>query len=148
MLRTRLRTNAYQLARRMQNRPARVQTELERVARTWAREAGVRARRVMRAQIYAKPIPRSRTGREKWRRTRRLLNAEKWRPEGLSIIGENMTPYAAARHALGTPEGRSIVSEGVESVQWQDEVKDDLQEPLLAARRKAVVRGLRAAGSG
>jgi hypothetical protein len=138
----RISTNAAQLARRMRDRPAAVRRNLLRVAREMAPRIAELSRGVMRAKIYSVPIPKGKNGRQKWIRTRALLNSEQGEPRGQDILLRNAAPHAVPRRDLGTPQGRPIRSPGVQSVNWQGESREQARAEVLQARREAVQRAL------
>jgi hypothetical protein len=142
LVNSRITTNAAQLAQRMRDRPAAVRRNLLAVAQEMAPRAQELSRGVLQAKIYAKPIPRRKSGQPKWHRSRSLLNLETAEPRGQDILLRNTSDHATHRKNLGTPEGRPIRSEGVEVVDWQKSARDGIRAELLAARREAVFRGL------
>src|SRR5687767_8461214 len=117
-----MRHNTAQVLRKMLRRGPRTRHELSGAARRIAVVVNRKSKRVLQDRIYSKPIPVGRrSGRPKWRRTGDVKRRETARAEGLDVVLENRSGHAVARHDLGTPRGRRIVSEGVESVQWHSE---------------------------
>lgn len=127
----------------MRDRPRAVRRNLLATAREMAPRVQELSRRVLQAKIYSKPIPRrKRSGREKWHRSRQLLNLETAEARGQDIVLRNASDHAIHRKNLGTPAGRRIVSEGVEVVDWQGDTRAQVRAELLDARRAGVLRGL------
>jgi hypothetical protein len=115
-------TNGEEIARRLKKRadafgPAHRRTQ-DRIRSVVLEES----RTILATRIYAIPIPRSKkTGKAKWKRTQDLYQKETVRIRGGNLELVNTSDHAAAREALGTPQGRPIRSPGVQSVQWQSE---------------------------
>ena len=139
-------SNAKEIAARMKARGPAVIRELRKAARELAPELEAESKRILSKRIYSVPIPkRPRSGKPKWTRAGQgggILAHEKARPDGVTVVMTNDSDHALARHALGTPEGRRIVSEGVQSVQWHTEAIAAKRPRILEVRRKAVFRAL------
>lgn len=152
--------NAAKLVRKMRARRAAVERELKAAGRVLAPALNAEAKRIMQEQIYNVPIPLKKSSDRslptnaavrrkttkgkhgKWQRTGALKRRETARPVGMTVVLENRQRYAPARHALGTSEGRRIVSPGVQSVQWQTEALANKRAFVLQVRRRHVLRAL------
>lgn len=152
--------NAGSILRRMQSRRGRVIQELSQAAKTLGAEISGESKRILQNEIYNVPIPlkksadrrlgpdakiRSKTTKGKlgkWQRTGNLKRSESYTTEGATIILRNNARYAAARYVQGLPGRRPVVSEGVQSVQWQEEAIRKLRRRIIEVRRQAVRRGL------
>lgn len=164
-MQSRLNSNAGALARRFQARAEAVRPALERAAVKVARVVQIECRRVMTQKIYSAPIPLTaradarlradspirghvNKGRHgQWRRTGALRRAEQAKPKaGGAVALTNDRPYAKARHQLGLPGGRRIVSPGVQPAPWRTEGIARTRRVVLELRRREVVKALRAAG--
>jgi hypothetical protein len=103
------------------------------------------SRKILATKIYSKPIPRRpRSGKPKWVRKQELYQAEQCVIQGGDVILRNTSKHAKSRYDLGTPQGRPIRSEGVESVQWQHEALrnriDQIREFYRVMNRE-IIRG-------
>jgi len=76
------------------------------------------SRRILAVKIYAKPIPRSGTGRPQWTRTQELYQSEKAEIRGGDVVLRNTASHAARRRDLKQSQ---IRSPGIEEVRWQEE---------------------------
>src|SRR5688572_11331885 len=75
----------------------------------------------MNRLIYSQAIPRKKSGKPKWKRTRRLRNAEKAVIErvaagGPRVVLKNTMRYAEPRHEMGKP-GRRFTKR---KAHWRD----------------------------
>jgi hypothetical protein len=138
-----VRSNAEALIRRMERRPRAVRLQLEGVARSFAPRFLAENKKLLTTHVYNVKIPkRPKSKKPQWRREGGLRRAERARADGVAIVMSNGMVYAASRFRLGTPDGRPIRSEGVQSIQWHHEAFAALRDDLLQARRQAVLRGL------
>jgi hypothetical protein len=92
-----------QLVQSWQSRAGRVQPAFRQLVRRTGQRMLKVSKSHMRQQIYRIPEDTTKTGRKKWVRTGRLLNAEKlvYAPDGSAVTLTNEMPYARARHELG-----------------------------------------------
>lgn len=138
-----MRSNFGQLANRARRRQRAVRQELQRAARVIAVRLEKRSKSILRAKIYAVPIPKRSSGKPKWKRTNELLQREEGFADGVDVVLRNGSDHAKPRETLGTSKGRPIVSPGVKSVQWQSEAVLAEREATLRERQAAILRGLR-----
>lgn len=147
----------------MQRRKAAVIAELSREAVGIKNELVAESRRILKSEIYDQPIPLKKrvseqireryaqSSRQKvggkdirqWKRTGDLLREERGTTTGAVVVLVNTKRYAGARYLLGTAQGRQIKSQGVRSVQWQQEAVTRKRSMILKRRRAAVLRALR-----
>lgn len=96
----------------------------------------------LEADIYARPVPTSKTGKPKWKQTRRLISEESLVPTegGNTVILTNATPYALPRHELGKPGERQTER----PAPWRDEAIRDVEHAKAELLHTRQVRILRA----
>lgn len=168
-MRTGLRSNASEIARRMATRPSAIVRELTREAPLIALMVHAEAKRQLQEGIYNVPIPAkaylmplvggkrkrkeirksdSRLGKTtkgklgRWERSGNLKRSEGQKALGTTILLTNNANYAIHRYRLGTPGGRRIKSPGVRVCRWQWQAVVAKRSEILRRRRQAVMRGL------
>jgi len=123
-------STAIELAKRYNTRAALVEKEFAQTMRGVRISAQKFCKETMIAEIYAIPEDRTKSGKKKWQRTRRLLNAEKavlTDPFTVEMI--NPTPYAQPRHEAGKPGRRKI--NPLRESHWRDKLVETFR-PILA----------------
>jgi hypothetical protein len=140
-----IRSNAKEIARKMQRRGPAIERGLERAARTLADESQKESRRILQVKVYNVPVPLNEKSLPKWQRTRDLLLSEKSYPAGPDVYMVNDSDHAIARAELGFPGGRKIVSPGIQRVDWQAEAAANLRRRVREVRRRAVIDAMRRA---
>jgi hypothetical protein len=120
------------------------ETDLSRVPEQ-LRAQVLRSRKFKRALSAEAPLRKKTTkgSAGKWQRSGNLKRRERAFRRGPVVYMENRANYAAARNALGTSKGRQIRSEGVRSVQWQNQAIKNLRPWILQRRRRALLRALK-----
>jgi hypothetical protein len=112
------------------------------------------AREVMQQDIYNRPIPRTKSGKEKWQRDRTLINSERCvvRAGGDRLVFSNRAAkdghlYAKDRYWLGTPKGRRIKSVGyVISTQWRQKARNRKRREIRRRHETMRVRIIKQPG--
>lgn len=103
-MKSELASNAAGVARELEKRAARLVPLTRRAASEATAILLTGSREALQSLIYAKPIPRRRSGKPKWTRSGRLLRGETKTigADGGSVVGtiDNATPYAIYRHQL------------------------------------------------
>jgi len=124
---------------------ARVQAA-EGVAMGAVKEMGEEALRISKATmeelIYAHPIPTTRQGKPRWKRTRNLIMRERvvfrTTPPTATLI--NKVRYAEIRHEMGKPERKGTHW----PAHWRDIVRGEIRQrftPLLQSRLQSILAG-------
>lgn len=91
------------LSQAWRSRSGRVAPEVRRFVRTMGKRILRVSKEHLRKQIYSIAEDRTASGKKRWVRTRRLINAEtlRYAPDGAAVTLTNDTVYARARHELG-----------------------------------------------
>lgn len=135
-----MKSNVADVIRSMRARAVSARREQTTAARIIAPVLEAESKRILRAKIYARRIPVSKSGRPLWSRTDELIEAEKAVVSGPDVRLENASPHARPRNDLGLPGHR--VPKYTLSVQWQPEAVASKRAWMRDVRRAAVVRAL------
>lgn len=94
--------------------------------------------------IYALDVDRTKAGKPKWKRTRKLYRGEEYEIRGRDTVAVvNRTPYAVARDAMGRPGGRQPHNPA-RIVHWQEEMAQVMRPIAVDIFRDAINDALRA----
>lgn len=123
-------STALELAARYNTRAALIEREFGATMRGVRTAAERYCKETLIAEVYAIPEDRTKSGKKKWTRTRRLLNAEKAvLSDPFTVEVVNATLYAEPRHEAGKPGRRKI--NPLRESHWRDELLATFR-PLLA----------------
>jgi len=93
--------------------------------------------------IYALDVDRTKSGKPKWKRTRRLYRGEGYEIRGKDTVAVvNRTPYAVARDDLGRP-GKRQPHNPARTVHWQEEMAQVMRPIAVDIFRDAINDALR-----
>jgi hypothetical protein len=126
---------AEELVKTWQARAGRVDSETRKLVQRTGRRMLTVSRAHMRAQIYAIPEDKTKSGKKKWVRTGTLLRNETliYAPDGSAVTLTNETIYARARHELGR-DGRQTKR----PAHWREgihaEMLDGVHADMIATR--------------
>lgn len=133
---------AAEIAARWARRGGAVNPEVRRTVRQLGERVLAAGLRHMEADIYAKPVDRSGTGRPKWQRTGDLKRAERleWAPDGAGFTLTNALDYAEPRHEAGKPGRRKTTR----PAHWREEALAELRVAIPVALAGMNLRIMRA----
>lgn len=131
------------IANKWARRSGGATAEMRRAVQQLGRRALAISLKHMNADIYAKPVDATASGKPKWRRTGQLKGHERVVPsvDGLGFALVNDMEYAEARHEMGKAGSKRKTTR---PAHWRDEMREELRQEIPAvfhAMNQRILRG-------